>query len=258
MGSSGRLCHPKGSSRKARLTRTGLRCEWTLPQRRLTMASRGESGKPTRHCRLRLALLSVLSRPVRMFPVDGGRALPPRDLSFSPSAPLVDGLLPLTFPPTSSPALRPPTLPPYSSCPTSGPCLTSNIDSPLPPTSPPLSSSALCPPTPPPFSSHLTSGTHCVLWSVRAWSSHLSPCSCPWGRLTLCVTHRGHSYRLLPGWGRVIYTIRGVPCSRPGACPVVYHGARSPPEGAADTHTHRGLYRHDSGSKSLFACCVTS
>ena len=63
MGSSGRLCHPKGSSRKARLTRTGLRCEWTLPQRRLTMASRGESGKPTRHCRLRLALLSVLSPP---------------------------------------------------------------------------------------------------------------------------------------------------------------------------------------------------
>ena len=33
-----------------------------------------------------------------------------------------------------------------------------------------------------------------------------------------------------------VYTIRGVPCSRPGACPVVYHGARSPPEGAADTH----------------------
>ena len=62
-GSSGRLCHPKGSSRKARLTRTGLRCEWTLPQRRLAMASRGESGKPTRHCRLRLALLSVLSPP---------------------------------------------------------------------------------------------------------------------------------------------------------------------------------------------------
>ena len=27
------------------------------------------------------------------------------------------------------------------------------------------------------------------------------------------------------------------PCSRPGACPVVYHGARSPPKGAADTHT---------------------
>jgi hypothetical protein len=28
-GSSGRLCHPKGSSRKARLTCTGLRCEWS-------------------------------------------------------------------------------------------------------------------------------------------------------------------------------------------------------------------------------------
>ena len=41
-------------------------------------------------------------------------------------------------------------------------------------------------------------------------------------------------------WGRVIYRLydirlRGVPCSRPGACPVFYHGARSPPEGAADT-----------------------
>ena len=43
------------------------------------------------------------------------------------------------------------------------------------------------------------------------------------------IKPRSHSYGLLPGWGRVIYTIRGVPCSRPGACPVVYHGARSPP-----------------------------
>ena len=59
----------------------------------------------------------------------------------------------------------------------------------------------------------------------------------------LCVTNRGHSYGLLPGWGRVIYTIRGVPCSRPGACPVVYHGARSPPEGAADTNKRAG-YTH--------------
>ena len=41
-----------------------------------------------------------------------------------------------------------------------------------------------------------------------------SPCSCPWGRLTLCVTNRGHSYGLLPGWGRVIYTISGVPCAQ--------------------------------------------
>ena len=44
----------------------------------------------------------------------------------------------------------------------------------------------------------------------------------------------------LPGWGRVIYTKREVPCALGPALvrsSIKYHDARSPPEGAADTHT---------------------
>jgi hypothetical protein len=64
-----------------------------------------------------------------------------------------------------------------------------------------------------------------------------SPCSCPRGRLTLCVTNRGHSLRASSRTGThrcVLYTICGVPFSRPGACPVVYHG-----EGEQLTHIGR-------------------
>ena len=55
------------------------------------------------------------------------------------------------------------------------------------------------------------------------------------------IKPRSHSYGLLPGWGRVIYTICGVPCSRAGTCPVVYHGARQgarPPPRELRRHTH--------------------
>jgi hypothetical protein len=58
-------------------------------------------------------------------------------------------------------------------------------------------------------------------------------------RIIYSIAIRSYAYGLLPGWGwgRVIYTLRGVPCSRTGACPVVYDCAPPPPEGAADTNT---------------------
>ena len=160
--------------------------------------------------------------------------------------PLSMAFCPLHFHPhLLLPCVRLPTLPPYSSCLTSGSCLASSIDSPLTPLppSPHLSTPVLIGPTPT-YTATFLFPPH--FWyplcsAVCTCLEFPSPCSCPWGRLTLCVTNRGHSHGLLPGWGRVIYTICGVPCSRAGTCPVVYHGARQgarPPPRELRRHTH--------------------
>ena len=163
--------------------------------------------------------------------------------------PLSMAFCPLHFHPhLLLPCVRLPTLPPHSYCLTSGSCLTSSIDSPLTPLppSPHLSTPVLIGPTPtytatflfPPHFCY----THCVLRPVLAWSSRLLA-------RALGVASRSASliqapqFRLLPGWGRVIYTICGVPCSRFGTCPVVYHGARQgqgarPPPRELRRHTH--------------------
>jgi hypothetical protein len=70
------------------------------------------------------------------------------------------------------------------------------------------------------------------------------PCSRRWGRLTLCVTNRGHSHGLLPGWGDGDACIdlydtwdAMLHALGPALCPVVYPWCSLPPRRELPTHT---------------------